>query len=69
MVLMASSQLKAEPISVTDDAGNAITLSGPVHRVISLAPALTEIIYHVGGGSRLVGTVEHSDYPAAARKI
>jgi len=69
MVLVGSNQLMAEPISVTDDAGNAITLSGPVHRVISLAPALTEIIYHVGGGNRLVGTVEHSDYPAAARKI
>ena len=69
MILMASNQLKAESISVTDDAGNAITLSGPVHRVISLAPALTEIIYHVGGGNRLVGTVEHSDYPAAARNI
>ena len=69
MVLMASSQLKAEPISIIDDAGNTITLSGPVHRVISLAPALTEIIYHVGGGNRLVGTVEHSDYPAAARNI
>jgi len=69
MILMTSSQLKAESISVTDDAGNTITLSGPVHRVISLAPALTEIIYHVGGGNRLVGTVEHSDYPAAARNI
>ena len=69
MVLMASSQLKAEPISIIDDAGNTITLSGPVHRVISLAPALTEIIYHVGGGNRLVGTVEHSDYPAVARNI
>ncbi len=44
-------------------------LSGPVRRVISLAPALTEIVYHVGGGNHLVGTVEHSDYPAAARKI
>jgi len=69
MILVCASQLKAEPISVTDDIGNVITLSGPVHRAISLAPALTEIVYHVGGGNSLVGTVEHSDYPAAARKI
>ena len=69
MVLVGNSQLMAEPISVTDDAGNAITLPGPVHRIISLAPSLTEIIYHVGAGNRLVGTVEHSDYPASARKI
>jgi len=69
MALVDSSQLKAEPISVTDDTGITITLSGPAHRVISLAPALTEIIYHIGAANRLVGTVEHSDYPAAARKI
>ena len=54
MVLVGSSQVMVEPISVPDDAGNAIRLSGPVHRVRSLAPALTEIIYHVGGGNRPV---------------
>jgi iron complex transport system substrate-binding protein len=38
-------------------------------RLISLAPNLTEIAYAAGAGSMLVGTVEFSDYPAAAKVV
>jgi len=38
-------------------------------RVISLAPNLTEIVFAVGAGGRLVGVSEYSDYPEAARSI
>lgn len=38
-------------------------------RVVTLAPNLTEIVFAVGGGSRLVGVSEYSDYPAAAQKL
>jgi iron complex transport system substrate-binding protein len=38
-------------------------------RLISLAPNLTEIAYAAGAGSLLVGTVEFSDYPDAARTV
>jgi iron complex transport system substrate-binding protein len=38
-------------------------------RVISLAPNLTEIAYAAGAGSLLVGTVEFSDYPVAAKSV
>jgi iron complex transport system substrate-binding protein len=38
-------------------------------RLLSLAPNLTEITYAAGAGSLLVGTVEYSDYPAAAKKV
>lgn len=37
--------------------------------IVSLAPHLTELTYVAGAGDRLVGTVEYSDYPAAARKL
>lgn len=36
-------------------------------RTVSLAPHLTELVYAVGGEAALVGVVEWSDYPAAAR--
>lgn len=38
-------------------------------RIVSLAPNLTEIAYAAGAGPALVGTVEYSDYPAAARAL
>ncbi len=38
-------------------------------RIISLAPNLTELAYAAGAGGTLVGTVEYSDYPDAARAL
>jgi len=44
-------------------------VAAPSPRIVSLAPNLTEIAYSAGAGHALVGTVEYSDYPAAARKL
>ncbi len=41
----------------------------PARRVITLAPHLAEIVFAAGAGPALVGTVEYSDYPQAARDI
>src|SRR5215470_14112393 len=38
-------------------------------RVVTLAPNLTEIVFALGAGDRLVGVSEYSDYPEAARAI
>jgi iron complex transport system substrate-binding protein len=38
-------------------------------RVVTLAPNLTEIVFALGAGDRLVGVSEYSDYPDAARAI
>ncbi len=56
-------------ISVVDDAGNTVTLQQPAKRIITLAPHLTEIVYAIGAGDRIVGTVTHSDYPAEAKQL
>ena len=57
------------PISVIDDAGAAVTLPRPAARVISLAPSITEQLFAIGAGDRIVGTSAYSDYPPAARAI
>ncbi|GAA4341960.1 cobalamin-binding protein [Pigmentiphaga soli] len=44
-------------------------LHGPVQRVVSLAPHLTEMLFAAGAGARVVGVDQHSDYPAAARAL
>lgn len=56
-------------LDFTDDAGRRHQLPGPAQRVITLAPNLTEMVYAVGGGSQLVGTVATSDHPEAARSV
>ena len=38
-------------------------------RIVSLAPSVTETLFALGFGSRLVGVTTHCDYPAEARKI
>lgn len=54
---------------VKDDAGNTLDLRRPAARVITLAPSLTEMLFEAGGGDKLVGTVEYSNFPPAALKV
>ena len=52
-----------------DDAGREVRLQGPAKRIVSLAPHIAESLYAAGAGDRLVGTVDYSDYPPAAKKV
>lgn len=54
---------------VTDDTGHVLHLQKPAQRIISLAPDITEILFAIGAGERIVGVVDSSDYPQAARRI
>jgi len=56
-------------VAVRDDYGNQIVLQKPAARIVSLSPHLTELLYDVGAGSRLVGAIEFSDFPAEARAL
>ncbi len=66
--LYISTQVYAET-KVIDDAGFAVELSTPPAKIISLAPHLTEILFSVGVGHKIVGTVRFSDYPSEASSI
>lgn len=63
------SLLASAEISVTDDIGAAVTLKQQARRIVTLAPHLAETLFAAGAGDRLVGTVEYSDYPEAAKKV
>src|SRR3990167_751982 len=54
---------------VVDDAGQTIKLEQPAKRIISLAPDITETLFAIGGGAKMIGVMNGSDYPPAARKI
>jgi iron complex transport system substrate-binding protein len=38
-------------------------------RIVSLAPSLTETVFALGFGDRLVGVTNHCDYPAEAKNL
>jgi iron complex transport system substrate-binding protein len=58
-----------EQISIIDDLGNEIVLEGPAQKIISISPSLTEILYSVGAGDKLIGRDSNSMYPEAALEV
>ncbi len=69
IVLSALTVQAYSVVEVYDDEGTQITLAIPAQRIVSLAPSLTELIYSAGAGENLVGVVEYSDFPAAAKAL
>ncbi len=68
-LLLALLGTKALALGVVDDYGKSVTLQKPAARVVALSPHLTELAYAAGGGARLVGAVDYSNYPEEARKL
>jgi len=52
---------------VVDETGRRVTLPAEVHRIVSLAPNLTETIYAIGAGARLAGDTDFCDVPQEAK--
>ncbi len=48
---------------VVDELGRSITVPTQIHRIVSLAPSATEMVYALGLGEKLVGVSNFCDYP------
>ncbi|GAB2726903.1 cobalamin-binding protein [Halomonas garicola] len=58
----------AKPCAV-DDLEREVCLDAPAQRIVALSPGATELAFAAGAGDDVVAVVEHSDYPARARKL
>jgi len=54
-------------IEVKDEIGRAVRIPQPVRRIVSLAPSVTETLFALGLGDRLVGDTDFCDYPPEAK--
>ena len=68
LLVLSCAPLRAE-IVVRDDGGRTLRLAQPAQRIVSLSPHITENLFAIGAGERVVGTVEFSNYPEAAKRI
>ena len=53
--------------TVTDDSGATVTIHGEPQRIVSLAPANTEILFALGLGDKVVGVTDYCNYPPEAK--
>jgi iron complex transport system substrate-binding protein len=56
-------------VGLEDDAGTYVRLHIPPHRIVSLNPTTTELLFAIGAGPRLVGRSAACDYPQAAADV
>jgi iron complex transport system substrate-binding protein len=67
VALLASVQVAgAEPLVVRDDLGQTLRFDRPPQRIVSLSPALTEILFALGLDESIVGVSDFCNYPDAA---
>jgi iron complex transport system substrate-binding protein len=68
IVLMSFSAIAADAAVFRDSLGRDVALRSNPMRIVSLAPSITEMIYFLGLGDRLVGVTRFSYFPKEAQK-
>lgn len=54
---------------ITDDIGRRLSVPTTIERVITLSPDLTEIVYAVDAGNKLVGNTTFCNFPKEAQTV
>lgn len=71
--LSARGDVEASPdspvITVTDHFDREISLKAPAQTIVSLSPGITETVFALGYGDRLIGRTSYCDYPPEAADV
>ena len=54
---------------LVDDLGRTVRIDKPARRIVSLAPATTDLLFAVGAGDLVVGRTRWGTYPAEAERV
>ncbi len=65
----AAATAAAFPATVTDFQNRSVTVPKRPERIVSIGPSITEFLFALGAGPRVVGVDDFSDEPAAANQI
>src|SRR5688572_7915326 len=57
------------PATLTDFQNRPVTIPERPERIVSIGPSITEFLFALGAGSRVVGVDDFSDEPAAAKQL
>ena len=65
----ATASPQSFPATITDFQGRSVTVPRRPERIVSIGPSVTEFLFALGAGARVVGADDFSDEPAAAKSI
>jgi iron complex transport system substrate-binding protein len=57
------------PYTAKDSNGSEVTIEKEPQKIISLAPNITELIYALGKGDKLIGRTDYCDYPEEVKNV
>jgi len=69
LLLVLSCTERPTTTTTHDDLSRPVSLPPRITRVITLAPNLTEMLFAVGAGEKVVGTDDFSNFPDAAKTL
>jgi iron complex transport system substrate-binding protein len=53
--------------TLTDEAGHSVTVPDRAHRIVCLAPSITDDVFALGGGADVAAITDYVEYPAEAK--
>jgi iron complex transport system substrate-binding protein len=68
LILLIVFILDAQEKIIKDDLGFPFDMTAPPQRIISLAPNITEILFALGLGEKVIGVTRYCDFPEDAMK-